>query len=40
MNGQKIDGKYFYWLKSSRTEKKTEVQISERINFAISDNFS
>ena len=25
MNRQKIDEKYFYWLKSSRTEKKKKV---------------
>ena len=40
MNKQKIDGKLFYWLKSSRTEKNVKCRFQREEIFAISDNFN
>ena len=39
-NGQKIDKKYFYWLKSTRTEKNSKYRFQREEIFAISDNFN
>ena len=35
MNEQKIDGKLFYWLKSSRTEKNVKCRFQREEIFAI-----
>ena len=37
---QKIDGKFFYWLKSSRTEKNLKYGFHREEIFTISDNFN
>ena len=39
-NRQKIDEKYYYWLKSSRTEKKIKYTFQRGETFSISENFS
>ena len=39
-NRQKVDGKLFDWLKSTRTEKKLKYRFLKEEIFAISDNFN
>ena len=39
-NRQKIDEKYFHWLKSSRTEKKLNYRFQKEEIFLISDHFN
>ena len=38
MNRQNIDAKFFYWLKSSRTEKTLKHRFQREDIFATSDN--
>ena len=39
-NTQKIDEKFFYWLKSSRSGKKLKFRFQREEIYAISDNFN
>ena len=40
VNRQKIDGKYFYWLKNTRASEKLKIRFQREEIFGISDNFN